>query len=94
MDFNARSELDMKIAILGQAVASLVADMRLELAALRLLLKEQGVFSEDELNRRVEKLRPSRLPTLLSETSGQLQRRFERLTEQAGLSGSTEETLL
>ena len=93
MDLNDRSELEMKIAILGQAVAPVLADIRLELAALRQLLEEQGVISEDVLNRRIESLRPSKLPTLISETSGQLRRRFERLTAQAGLSGGTEDRL-
>jgi hypothetical protein len=72
-------------AILAQTVASVLADTKLEVFALRQLLAEQQKLSQKELDSKIVALRGDKLPTLTASTSKEIQDRFWKLREMAGL---------
>ena len=82
---NDFDHVEKQLACLGQTVASVLADMKLEIFALRQMLAERGTISQRELDQRVISLRDDKLPTLTASTSGDLQQRFEKLCRQSGI---------
>lgn len=81
-----RDDFEKLLAILGQTVSSVLADTRLEILALRQILAEHKTLSQRELDERIVSLRADKLPTLTASASADIQERFWRLREKAGLS--------
>jgi hypothetical protein len=80
-----RDALEQKIAALGQSVATVVADLRLELLAIRGVLIDQKLIESDAVTKKAAALRDSQIPRLTAEASGDMLRRFEKLCEQLGI---------
>lgn len=78
-------DVEKLLAILGQTVASVLAEARLEIFALRQILAERQTLSQRELDERIVSLRGDKLPTLTASASADLQQRFWSLREKAGL---------
>jgi hypothetical protein len=78
-------DVEKLLAILGQTVASVLADVKLEVFALRQILAERQTLSQRELDEKIVTLRADKLPTLTASTSADLQQRFWNLREKAGL---------
>ena len=78
-------KIEKLLAILGQTVASVLADARLEIFALRQMLAEHQGLSQLELDLKIAALRDDKLPTLTASTSADLQQSFSKLREKAGL---------
>ena len=72
-------------ALFGQTMASIVADMKLEIFALRQLLAEHGTLVQRELDERIVSLRNDKLPTLTASTSVDMRQRFWKFRELEGL---------
>lgn len=85
MNDSDRDVLEKKIALLGQTVASVFADVRLELLALRGVLVDADIIQTDSVTKKAATLRDSQIPKLTAETSGDLRVRFERLCDQLGI---------
>jgi hypothetical protein len=80
-----RVAVEKELAILGHSVACVLADIRLELLALRNLLIERGVIQPESVTEKAASLRDSLIPRLTAETSGDLRVHFERLCQQVGI---------
>lgn len=80
-----RVVLEQKIAFLGQSVASVLADIRLELLALRGALIDKKLIDPQAVTDKANALRDSQIPKLTAETSGDLLRRFEKLCDRSGI---------
>jgi len=78
-------DVEKLFAILGQTVASVLADIRLEIFALRQMLAEHQGLSQRELDLKIAALRGDKLPTLTASTSKDIGDRFWRFREQKGL---------
>lgn len=78
------SDTEKLFALLGQTVASLIADLRVEIIALREVLAEHRVVSEVSLNQKLTVVRDAKLPALTAETSGEMRERFFQLRRQSG----------
>jgi len=72
-------------AMLSQSVASVLADAKLEIFALRQILAEQQKLSQRELDLRIAALRIDKLPTLTASTSKDIGDRFWSLRDQLRL---------
>jgi len=83
MNDSERDVLEKKIAILGQSVASVLAEIRLELLAVRSVLIDRKMIEPQDVTEKAKSLRDSQIPKLTAETSGDLRVRFERLCDQA-----------
>jgi hypothetical protein len=82
-----REQLEQEMASLGQIVATLLADMKLELAVVRQLLAEQGLIQPDVVNKRIASLRNEQMASLTMSTSVELQNRFSALCRRLGSIG-------
>jgi hypothetical protein len=71
--------------LLAQTVASVSADTRLEIFALRQMLAEHEKLSQRELDLKIAALRGDKLPTLTASTSKDIADRFWKLREQMNL---------
>lgn len=78
-------KIENLIAILGQTAASVLADTKLEIVALRQMLAEHQGLSQRELDLKIAALRDDKLPTLTASTSKDLTDRFWKLRDQMGL---------
>jgi hypothetical protein len=85
-----REELEQEIAALGQTVATMLADLKLELSVLRQVLAGQGLIQMEVVNTRVASLRNERIPFLTMSTSVELQNRFSALCRRLGSMGKTQ----
>ena len=79
-----------KIAALGQAVATMLADLKLELSILRQVLAGQGLIQMEVVNTLVASLRNERIPFLTMSTSVELQNRFSALCRRLGSMGKSQ----
>ncbi len=78
-------DFEKLLAILGQALASVLAEQKLEIFALRQILAEHERLSQRELDERIASLRDDKLPTLTASASAGIEQRFSKLREAYGL---------
>jgi len=72
------------LAIFLQTVASMFADLNIEVMALREALAERRTVGATDLNQKLMALRASKLPTLTAETSKEMRERFFQFRKQLG----------
>jgi hypothetical protein len=70
------------LAIFLQTVASMFADLSIEVMALREALAERRTVVATDLNQKLMALRESMLPTLTAEISKEMRERFFQLRKQ------------
>jgi hypothetical protein len=72
-------------ALFGQTIASVVAETKLEIFALRQILAERGTLVQRELDERIVALRNDKLPTLTASTSADMRQRFWKFRDLDGV---------